>query len=102
MKNRNSHLARYLQEWRKHGKSASEGELYHLIKTHIFCGILGYASDQVQTTPKKGSSRDREGIPDLRVKASDDSWWIPCEAKTDDQLIRDGKHRDCLFSVGRA
>ncbi len=97
MKNRNSHLARYLQEWRKHGKSASEGELYHLIKTHIFCGILGYASDQVQTTPKKGSSRDREGIPDLRVKASDDSWWIPCEAKTDDQLIRDGKHRNKLW-----
>ena len=97
MKNSNSHLAKYLQEWRKHGKSASEGELYHLIKTHIFCGILGYESDQVQTTPKKGSRRDREGIPDLRVKAGDDSWWIQCEAKPDDELIRNIKQREELW-----
>ena len=96
MKNSNSHLAKYLQEWRQHGKSASEGDLYYLIKRHIFCGILGYDSEQVQITRKKGTQREATGTPDLRVKAGED-WWIQAEAKTDDQLIRDGKQRNKLW-----
>jgi len=97
VRSNDSHLARYLREWRKHGKSASEGQLYSLVERHIFCGVLGYNSDRVQITPKKGGKKEREGIPDLRVAAGDGSWWVQVEAKTDDVLIRDGREREKLW-----
>lgn len=85
-------LKKYLTEISK-GGPVSEVAFYTPLSVHILRGALGYSA-KLCVINKAGAS----GIPDIRLLSEEDrSEWVICEAKLDDEAIRDEKKRAKLW-----
>lgn len=85
-------LKKYLEEISK-GSPVSEIAFYTPLSVHILRGILGYSAKTCQIN-KAGKA----GIPDVRLLSEEDgSEWVICEAKLDDNEIRDEGKRQNLW-----
>ncbi len=85
-------LNKYLTEISK-GGPVSEVAFYTPLSVHILRGALGYSAKSCLIN-KAGAS----GVPDVRLLSEEDrSEWVICEAKLDDETIRDEKKRAKLW-----
>lgn len=85
-------LKKYLEEINK-GGPVSEVAFYTPLSVHILRGVLGYSAKTCLIN-KAG----KEGIPDARLLSQEDgSEWVTCEAKLDDDEIRDESKRQKLW-----
>jgi len=85
-------LNKYLKEIRK-GAPVSEVAFYTPLSVHVLRGVLGYSAKNCLIN-KAGAA----GIPDVRLLSEEDgSEWVVCEAKLDDEEIRDQGKREKLW-----
>ena len=85
-------LNKYLKEIRK-GAPVSEVAFYTPLSVHVLRGVLGYSAKNCLIN-KAGAA----GIPDVRLLSEEDgSEWVVCEAKLDDEEIRDQGKRQKLW-----
>ena len=85
-------LKKYLKALAGTG-AVSESALYTTLATHILSGLLGYES-KYYAINKSGA----KGTPDIRLLSGEDnSEWIVCEAKLDDEDIRKDSRRKHIW-----
>lgn len=73
--------------------AVSEIALYTPLSTHILSGVLGYESKLYAI-----NKRREKGIPDIRIYSGEDkSEWVICEAKLEDDAIRNQAKRQKLW-----
>jgi hypothetical protein len=85
-------LQKYIAEITK-GAPVSEVAFYTPLREHILRGVLGYSPKSCLIN-KAGAT----GIPDIRLLSEEDaSEWVICEAKLDDEEIRDTGKREDLW-----
>ncbi len=85
-------LPKYLEEIRQ-SAPVSEVAFYTPLSVHILRGVLGYSAKTCQIN-KAGEA----GIPDIRLLSLEDgSEWVICEAKLEDEEIRDDAKRARLW-----
>jgi len=85
-------LKKYLMEIGK-GHPVSEIAFYTPLSVHILRGVLGYSAKSCLINKAEAT-----GIPDIRLLSEEDrSEWVICEAKLDDDEIREEKKRAKLW-----
>ncbi len=85
-------LKKYLKEISQ-GGPVSEVPFYTPLSVHILRGVLGYPAKSCLIN-KAGTV----GIPDVRLQSQEDgSEWVICEAKLDDEEIRDEEKRTRIW-----